>query len=127
MIALHGHGPVEANSSTRPPRPGRQGESKSRANILGKTIPGFNKDHQQFLLFRLGNIRGAKAWQRWIAPLVSSMEAVLAWVRAYRALRKRLGAEAPLCATWVNIAFPYRAIALLKGRADAHRSRLPSR
>ena len=82
-----------------PPRPGRQGESKSRANIQGNTIPGFCKDHQQFLFLRLGNIRGAKAWLRWIAPLVSSMEDVLAWVRAYRALRKRLGAEPPMCAT----------------------------
>jgi Dyp-type peroxidase family len=94
-------------------------DTKSRANIQGNTIPGFNKDHQQFLFFRLGNIRRAKAWLRWITPLVSSMEDVLAWVRAYRALRKRLGAEPPMCATWVNIAFSYRAIALLKSRADA--------
>ena len=40
---------------------------KARSNIQGNTIPGFNKDHQHFLFFRLGNIRRAKAWLRWIA------------------------------------------------------------
>ena len=94
-------------------------DTKARANIQGNTIPGFNKDRQQFLFFRLGNIRGAKAWLRWITPLVSSMEDVLAWVRIYRALRKRLGAEPPMCATWVNIAFSCRAIGLLTSRAEA--------
>lgn len=92
---------------------------KARANIQGNTIPGFNKDHQHFLFFRLGNIRRAKAWLRWIAPLISSMEEVLAWVRAFRAMRRRLGAEPPTCATWVNIAFSRRAIELLVSKADA--------
>ena len=63
---------------------------KARANIQGNTIPGFNKDHQHFLFFRLGNIRRAKSWLRWIAPFISSMEEVLAWVRAFRAMRLRL-------------------------------------
>jgi Dyp-type peroxidase family len=92
---------------------------KARGNIQGNTIPGFNKDHQHFLFFRLGNIRRAKSWLRWIAPLISSMEEVLAWVRAFRAMRLRLGAEPPMCATWVNMAFSCRAIALLAGKADA--------
>ena len=92
---------------------------KARSNIQGNTIPGFNKDHQHFLFFRLGNIRRAKAWLRWIAPLISSMDEVLAWVRAFRAMRRRLGGEPPMCATWVNIAFSRRAIELLVDKADA--------
>lgn len=92
---------------------------RARANIQGNTIPGFNKDHQHFLFFRLGNIRRAKVWLRWIAPLISSMDEVLAWVRAFRAMRRRLGAEPPTCATWVNIAFSARAIQLLTSKADA--------
>ena len=92
---------------------------KARGRIQGNIIPGFNKDHQQFLFFRLGRINPAKQWLRWIAPLISSMEEVLAWVRAFRALRLRLGAEPPMCATWVNIAFSHRAIRLLAGAADA--------
>ena len=92
---------------------------KARANIQGNTIPGFNKDHQHFLFFKIRNVGRAKEWLRWIAPLISSMEDVLTWVRAFRAMRLRLGAEPPLCATWVNIAFSYRAIELLAGKADA--------
>ncbi len=93
---------------------------KARANIQGNIIPGFNKDHQHFLFFRLGNLKRAKQWLRWIAPLISSMEEVLAFVRAHRALRARLGVrEPPMCATWVNIAFSHNAIAKLVNKADA--------
>ena len=97
-------------------------DAKARADIQGNTIPGFNKDHQDFLFFRIGNVKRAKAWLRWIAPYISSMEDVLAFVRAHRALRLRLGlTEPPLCSTWVNIAFSHRAIGLLapKGDSDA--------
>jgi Dyp-type peroxidase family len=104
--------------------PGAEAEpvygAKERANIQGNTIPGFNKDHQQFLFFRLGNVKKAKQWLRWIAPLISSMEEVLAFVRSHRALRLRLGVkEPPMCATWVNIAFSHHAIELLVNKADA--------
>jgi Dyp-type peroxidase family len=96
-------------------------DAAARADIQGNTIPGFNKDHQDFLFFRIADVEQAKRWLRWIAPLISSMEEVLSFVRAHRALRLRLGVrEPPLCATWVNIAFSYRAIALLAGKADAH-------
>jgi hypothetical protein len=52
--------------------------AKARANIQGNIIPGFNKDHQHFLFFRIRNVRRTKAWLRWIAPLISSMDDVLA-------------------------------------------------
>ena len=93
--------------------------AKQRANIQGNTIPGFNKDHQHFLFFRIRNVKRAKQFLRWIAPLVSSMDEVLAWVRAFRALRLRLGRDPAMCATWVNIAFSARAIAALVGKDDA--------
>lgn len=94
--------------------------AKARANVQGNIIPGFNKDHQSFLFFRVGNVRRTKAWLRWIAPFITSMEEVLAFVRIYRALRARLGVRnPPLCSTWVNIGFSHRAIALLAGAADA--------
>ena len=92
---------------------------KQRASIQGNTIPGFNKDHQHFLFFRIRDVRRTKRWLRWISPIISSMEEVLIWVRAFRALRRRLGAEPPMCATWVNIAFSHRAIEVLAGKADA--------
>lgn len=93
---------------------------QARANIQGNTIPGFNKDHQHFLFFRLGPVRSAKKWLRWIAPLISSLDDVLAFVRAHRAMRLRLGVkEPPMCATWVNIAFSHNAIARLLSQSEA--------
>jgi len=95
-------------------------DAKKRGNIQGNIIPGFNKDHQHFLFFRLGTRARTKEWLRWIAPLITSMEEVLAFVRAHRALRLRLGVkEPPMCAAWVNIAFSYRAVRVLVGKADA--------
>lgn len=93
---------------------------KARANIQGNTIPGFNKDHQHFLFFRLGKLNRSKEWLRWISPLISSLEDVLAFVRAHRSMRLRLGVkEPPMCATWVNIAFSHRAISLLTNETEA--------
>lgn len=93
---------------------------KIRDNVQGNIIPGFNKDHQHFLFFRLRNIKKAKDWLRWISPLITSMEEVIAWVRIHRKLRLRLGVkEPPMCATWVNIAFSKHAIEALVNRADA--------
>jgi hypothetical protein len=53
--------------------------SKVRGNIQGNIIPGFNKDHQHFLFYRLGNIKQAKEWLHWISPLITSMEEVIAF------------------------------------------------
>ena len=95
-------------------------DAKKRGTIQGNIIPGFNKDHQHFLFFRLGTPRRTKDWLKWIAPLITSMEEVLAFVRAHRALRLRLGVrEPPMCAAWVNIAFSFRAVRVLAGRTDA--------
>jgi Dyp-type peroxidase family len=95
-------------------------DANARANIQGNIIPGFNKDHQHFLFFRIRKVRRAKQFLRWIAPLITSMEEVLAFVRVHRALRRRLGVtEPPMSATWVNIAFSDHAIELLAGGASA--------
>jgi len=91
-----------------------------RANIQGNIIPGFNKDHQHFLFFRIGRVRSCKAWLRGIAPLISSLDDVLPFVRAHRALRLRLGVREPtLSSCWINIAFSHRAIARLVNKSDA--------
>ncbi|HEU4834240.1 MAG TPA: Dyp-type peroxidase [Pyrinomonadaceae bacterium] len=95
-------------------------DAKQRATIQGNTIPGFNKDHQHFLFFRIRDVRRAKKFLQWIAPFISSMEEVLSWVRSFRAMRHRLGVNPPMSATWVNIAFAYRAIQVLASEADAN-------
>lgn len=93
---------------------------KERDDIQGNVVPGFNKDHQHFLFLALGPVKPAKAWLRSLAPRVSSMDDVLAFVRAHRSLRLKLGVREPgLKATWINVAFSYPAIAKLAGKADA--------
>ncbi|MES1265822.1 MAG: hypothetical protein ABUU24_09275, partial [Variovorax sp.] len=78
----------------------------ARKGIQGNVIPGFRKDHQYFLFYELGPLPAAKRWLHWLAPLITSMDDALAFVRSYRSLRDRLGSkDVPLKATWVNIAF----------------------
>ena len=95
-------------------------DDEARDQIQGNIIPGFRKDHQQFLFFKLGRKAMAKRWLKWIAPLITSMDDALAFVRAFRALRDRLGSrQVPLKATWMNIAFSHGAIASLVSAEDA--------
>lgn len=99
-------------------------DERLRKRIQGNIIPGFNKDYQHFLFYRLGKLKGAKAWLRWVAPLISSMDEVLAFNRTYRALRFRLASKSvPIKATWVNIAFSWGAVAALTSKEDASQFR----
>jgi len=92
----------------------------ARKGIQGNIIPGFRKDYQYFLFYELGEISAAKRWLQWLAPLITSMDDALAFVRSYRALRDRLGSkDVPLKATWLNIAFSCGAIAKLVSPEDA--------
>ncbi|MDQ4025872.1 MAG: Dyp-type peroxidase [Actinomycetota bacterium] len=94
--------------------------AKVRDDIQGNVIPGFNKDHQHFLFLRFRAVKGTKAWLRWLAPQIASMDEVLAFVRAHRALRLKLGVKEPgLKATWINVAFSAGAIAKLAGKEEA--------
>lgn len=92
-------------------------DEAARKDVQGNIFPGFNKDYQHFLFYRIGNKRAAKKWLRWLAPLISSMDEVLAFNRMYRTLRFRLGTkEVPIKATWVNIAFSCAAIEKLTAK-----------
>jgi Dyp-type peroxidase family len=88
-----------------------------RQNIQGNIIPGFNKDHQHFLFYRMTDVLRAKKFLRALAPSITSMDEALAFVRAHRAARLKLGVTEPrgLKATWVNIAFSCPGIEKLIG------------
>jgi len=88
-----------------------------RRKIQGNIIPGFNKDHQHFLFYRITDVSPAKKFLRAIAPHITSMYEALEFVRAHRALRMRLGVVEPpgLKATWVNIALSCPGIEKLAG------------
>lgn len=96
-------------------------DSAAQDDIQGNIIPGFNKDHQQFLFYKIGKPKPCKLFLKWIVPYLSSMEEVLAFRRLFRARKLKLGEKGIfLCSTWVNIAFSHRGIAALAGAADAN-------
>ena len=95
-------------------------DSAARDDIQGNVIPGFNKDHQHFLFFRIRKPKNAKAFLRELLPRISTMEEVMAFRRLYRSKRFLLGRHNTyLCSTWVNIGFSHHAIELLASKADA--------
>jgi Dyp-type peroxidase family len=96
-------------------------EREARDDIQGNIIPGFNKDHQHFLFYRIRSKPATKQWLRLLAPAISSMDDVLAFVRVHRSLRHRFGVKEPglLKATWVNVAFSNAAIGKLVDKETA--------
>ena len=95
-------------------------DAAARDDIQGNIIPGFNKDHQHFLFFRIEKVKTAKAFLRDLVPRISTMEEVIAYRRLYRARRFKLGRHnTMLCSTWLNIGFSHHGIALLANPADA--------
>jgi len=110
----------DAELAGAPPEPVY--EREARDDIQGNVIPGFNKDHQHYLFFRIGSTQAAKAWLRDMAPAISTMDDVLAFVRIHRSLRHRFGESEPglLKATWVNVAFSHAAIEKLVDKTAAN-------
>jgi len=92
----------------------------ARDDIQGNIIPGFNKDHQQFLFLRFGTAESARRWCGGIAPSLASMHEVLSFRREFRAQRLALGVREPgMRASWVSVAFSHRGISTLAGRRQA--------
>ena len=98
-----------------------QFDRAARLDIQGNIVPGFNKDHQHFLFYRIDDVGDARRWVARIASTVTSMDEALAFVRLHRARRLAEGARefADLSATWVNVAFSHIAITRLVGSEDA--------
>lgn len=95
-------------------------DSATQDDIQGNIIPGFNKDHQHFLFYTIGDAKKCKGFLRWMIPYLSSMEEVLAFRRLFRSLKLRVGESITmLSSTWINIAFSHRGIALLESPKDA--------
>ena len=96
-------------------------DAEVAADIQGNIIPGFNKDHQQFLFLRFGDADGARDWLRWLAPRLTTMDEVLEFRREFRALRLRLGVREPRTAAPPGLRSRSRTagIAALAGEDDA--------
>ncbi|MFH8250643.1 Dyp-type peroxidase [Microbacterium sp. B2969] len=94
-------------------------DAAATADIQGNVIPGFNKDHQRFLFCTATGTDGARAWLRWLAPRLSSMQEVLDFRREFRRERLASGSAKPSKkATWTAFALSRAGVVKLVG-ADA--------
>lgn len=74
-------------------------------DIQGNSLAGFNKDHQAFLLVRIRDAAGARAWLRTLVPRVSPLSEVQSFNELRRSMIARLGREPrSLAVTWINLA-----------------------
>lgn len=90
-------------------------------DIQGNIVPGFNKDHQEFLFLKFGeDIAAVREWLSWLAPRLASMTEVLNFRAEFRALRLQSGVREPdLNSTWVSVAFSYPGLRALVGEGGA--------
>ena len=94
-------------------------------NIQGNIVPGFNKDHQAFMLVRFrGGEQGAK-WLAELQPQIASAREVDAFRIAFTSAKKRRSAELStgrdggalraINSTWINVAISVAGLRLLSG------------
>src|SRR5262245_35550306 len=85
--------------------------------IQGNILSGFNKDYQTFLFLRIiddsKKQTNVKSWLKSQIKFIATAEEVLAFNRLFKAVNRRRRCEGAVKATWVNIAFSYRALTLL--------------
>jgi Dyp-type peroxidase family len=95
------------------------------ANIQGNVLAGFNKDHQRFLFFRLGDTERARTWLATIVDETATSEEVLAFNNLFSRARARRGREAGTPqASWLNVALTHAGLAAL-GVPDTELSMFP--
>jgi len=83
--------------------------------IQGDVLAGFRKDHAILVFLHFDASRRADI-RRWIAKTadrVSYVDAVHAFNTAFRHARRHLGADPPMTATWLNIAFTFDGLQAL--------------
>lgn len=84
------------------------------ANVQGNVLAGFNKDHQRFLFFRLGDTERARTWLATIVDETATSEEVLAFNNLFSRARARRGGEAGTPqASWLNVALTHAGLAAL--------------
>jgi Dyp-type peroxidase family len=88
-------------------------------DIQGNSLAGFNKDNQAFLLVRIRDAPGVRAWLRTLLPLISPLSEVQSFNELRRSMIARLGREPrSLAVTWINLALSARGVDLMKHEGD---------
>ncbi|MBV9359442.1 MAG: Dyp-type peroxidase [Chloroflexi bacterium] len=91
------------------------------SDVQGNVWPGFNKDHEAFLLVAFSGTESGPKWFRTVAPQIASAEEVAAFNALFKLVRARLGDDQRtlrvVSATWTNVAFTFAGLQRLLGPA----------
>jgi len=98
-------------------------------DIQGNVVPGFKKDHQTFVLLRLPILEAGGAWVKALEPEIATAEEVSAFNALFSRIRARRadntepdsGVLGVLAATWVNVAFSFRGLRMLRDAREIER------
>ena len=87
--------------------------------VQGNIAPGFNKDHQAFVLASFADGTSGRGWLKAIANEVATSKQVSAFKSAYRAVHQSRTDETRLVLTarWTNVALSWRGLERLLGSA----------
>lgn len=104
-----------------------RGSSLDLESIQGNVVPGFNKDHQAFVLVRFGGRDEGQTWLRALQPQLASAAEVEGFRTVFRSIRERRpaaeshgrdgGALRVINSTWANVAISFDG---LRHLAEAH-------
>lgn len=90
-------------------------------NIQGNII-GFNKDHQTMLFLKIIDLEQFRNWLGRFIPFIATAAEVLQFNQLFKAIRHRRRVEThTVQATWINIAFSFRALEALTAEPAALR------
>lgn len=67
--------------------------SLNLSNIQGNILPGFKKDHQHLVFFRISDAKATRTWLSGLHPRISSAEEVLRAHDLWKMMRRRQGRE----------------------------------
>ena len=94
-----------------PTRPDASAEPVLRVDNIQGNIVGFSKDHQTLLFLKITNVEYFRGWLGRFAPFVATAHEVLLFNRLFKEIRRRRKVEThTVQATWINIAFSYKAL-----------------
>jgi Dyp-type peroxidase family len=93
-------------------------------NIQGNIVPGFNKDHQAFVLVRFSGADAGRKWLAALQPEIASAQEVAGFRTAFKSMKERRppdsahrdgGALRALSAIWTNVALSFVGLGVLTG------------
>lgn len=95
------------------------------AKIQGNIIGGFNKDYQTMLFLKVAEVEQFRNWLGRFVPFIATAAEVLQFNKLFKAIRRRRKFDTnAVQATWINIAFSFKALEALSADGNALRAKV---